>query len=132
MEWQRREAVATHSPEQVGREAFVSRKGAVQVFAFGDFVWHLSDCTRRESMNVLDLPLALEVRDTAYLTEWLNTKPMSADNGIGRCVETGRRGVGRAVRPGTLNAPCGARGWGVYFHGLSPLFWSEDQECPRP
>lgn len=86
-------------------------------------------------MNVLDLPLALEVRDdlgrdTANRADGINAKPMPADNGMGRCVEVGWCGVGCAVRPGTLNAPCGARGWGVYFHDLSSLFWSEDQERP--
>ena len=125
----------------LGVEFGVSRKLLVDDSAdaafCGNLRQQLGGGARAETMQAFNFAPKGQVRDdlgrdTANRAEGINAKPMPADNGMGRCVEVGRCGVGRAVRPGTLNAPCGARGWGVYFRGLSPLFWSEDQERPRP
>jgi hypothetical protein len=78
-------------------------------------------------VQALDLALEPKVahRLDSYLAdgaERLDAEKVAGDDGVRSRVEIGRSRVGRGVRPGTLNAPCGARGWGVYFHGLSPLF----------
>ena len=56
-----REAVAAYSLEQIWCEAFVCREGVVQIGAVIDLPQQFTDRTGAKPMDVLDLPLALEI-----------------------------------------------------------------------
>ena len=108
MNWERREAVAADSLEQIGCEAGIGLKRTVQILTLGNLEKQLSDRTQSESINVLDLPLAPEGRnsfgrDPVRMAERLNTEAVPSDNGVSGCVEVGWNRVGR-----TLSAACGA------------------------
>ncbi len=126
MDRERREAIRAQGLEEVGCKALVGPKGAVQILAVSSLAQQLPDRARSEPVQVFDLALSFEVRhhhnrDIAARAGRLDTENIAGVDGVRSRVEIGRSRVGRGVRPGTLNAPCGARGWGVKISWLKSV-----------